>query len=60
MASVFGETPLRYGGTRRFPAPAAILGGVFVVTLLDYGEVAGSKAKTPLAEYTDEDRREHS
>ena len=39
-----------------------IVGGLFLVTLLNYGQVAGSKheAKTPLSGYTEDDRREES
>jgi len=46
---------------RGFLLPATlgnIVGGVFLVTLLNYGQVAGSDKKTPLSGYTDEDRSE--
>ena len=35
-----------------------IVGGIVLVTLLNYGQVAGSEKKTPLSEYTDEDKQE--
>jgi formate/nitrite transporter FocA (FNT family) len=35
-----------------------IVGGIVLVTLLNYGQVAGPKKKTPLSEYTDEDEKE--
>lgn len=37
-----------------------IVGGVVLVTLLNYGQVAGSKKRTPLARYTDENQKEGS
>ena len=55
-----GEIPfLEYLGGFLIPTTLGnIVGGVFLVTLLNYGQVAGSDKKTPLSGYTDEDRSE--
>jgi len=63
LMSVFaGETSLsEYLGGFLLPATLGnAVGGVVLVTLLNYGQVAGSKKKTSLARYTDGDRQEES
>jgi formate/nitrite transporter FocA (FNT family) len=61
LMSVFaGETTiLEYLGSFLLPATLGnIIGGLFLVTLLNYGQVAGSKVMTPLAPYTDDGQQE--
>lgn len=61
LVGVFsGEVSLsEYLGAFLLPTTLGnIVGGLFLVTLLNYGQVAGSKAKTSLSGYTDDGQRE--
>jgi formate-nitrite transporter family protein len=60
LISVFaGEiTTSEYLGGFLLPATLGnTIGGVFLVALLNYGQVAGSSKKTPLSGYTEEDEQ---
>ena len=63
MISVFAGEVSTSGYLGGFLLPATlgnIIGGVFLVALLNYAQVAGSSEKTSLAGYTEEDKERGS
>ena len=63
LISVFAGEVSFSGYLGGFLLPATLgntIGGVFLVALLNYGQVAGSSKKTSLAGYTEEDEQRGS